>query len=165
MLVNYMIFLKDLIMIFCMKYESMVSITSHHDVEDNFSPLNSFTDIVDLFSGRRLNVSSFMKTCDFSSSAGRPDSEQQKATAAKRQSAQTCQTAMTSVPKGWGGGQNPTACEEKKPCDHMFVYMSMLDRTIFYDEYTQSLIPVVVNTAGVISSLNREPATHNTAVN
>lgn len=47
----------------------------------------------------------------------------------------------------------------------MFVYMSMHDRTILFDEYNQSLVPVVVNTAGVISSLNCEPATHNTAVN
>lgn len=46
MLVNDVIFLKD---------ESMVSIKSHNDVEDNFSPLNSFTDIVDLFTGLTLN--------------------------------------------------------------------------------------------------------------
>lgn len=95
MLVNDVIFLKD---------ESMVSIKSHNDVEDN-----SFTDIVDLFTGLTLNISCFMKTCDFSSSAGRPDREQQKATAAKRrQSAQTCQTATTSVPKGWGAKSHST---------------------------------------------------------
>lgn len=100
MLVNDVIFLKD---------ESMVSIKSHNDVEDNFSPLNSFTDIVDLFTGLTLNISCFMKTCDFSSSAGRPDREQQKATAAKRrQSAQTCQMATTSVPKGWGAKSHST---------------------------------------------------------
>lgn len=98
MLVNDVIFLKD---------ESMVSIGSDHG--DNFSPLNSFTDIVDLFTGLTLNISCFMKTCDFSSSAGRPDREQQKATAAKRrQSAQTCQTATTSVPKGWGTKSHST---------------------------------------------------------